>query len=102
MLYVFCWVSHSDQETIPRSGFGSSSSIARYSSRWPSGSRKYTAAAGIQPMTLGSVVSAPKNESGVTPREHKRSQALKTSFSEAVKATCSESPIGADPSDQRT
>ena len=31
---------HWDQETIPRSGWAGSSSIARYSSRWPSGSRR--------------------------------------------------------------
>jgi S-adenosylmethionine:tRNA ribosyltransferase-isomerase len=52
-------------------------------------------------MTLGSVVSVPKKEGGVTPRELRRSQASKTSFSEVPKATCSESPIWAEPSDQR-
>jgi CPA2 family monovalent cation:H+ antiporter-2 len=38
--YDLRWASQSDQGTIPRSGLGSSSSIVRYSSRWPSGSRK--------------------------------------------------------------
>ena len=68
---------------------------------WPSGSRKYTAAAGIQPMTLGSVVSVPKNERGATPNERRRSQACRTSATDAVKAMCSDRPSGADPSDQR-
>src|SRR5262249_1504623 len=62
---------HCDQETMPRSGRAGSSSIARYSRRWPSGSRKYTAAAGIQPMTLGSAVSIAWKESGVTPSERR-------------------------------
>ena len=34
----------------------------------PSGSRKYTAAAGIHPMTLGSSAGSPKNDNGWTPR----------------------------------
>src|SRR5262249_41278539 len=93
-------VVHSDQETIPRSGRAGSSSIAGYSSGWPSGSRKYPAAAGIQPITLGSAVSIAWNESGVTPSERRRSHAPRTSSSEALNATCSESPTGAEPSDQ--
>ena len=92
---------HCDQGRIPASGRGGSSSIARYSRRCPSGSRKYTAAAGIQPMTLGSVVSAAKNESGVTPRARRRSHAPSTSSSDALKATCNDNAMGADPSDQR-
>ena len=90
-----------DQGRIPASTRGGSSSIVRYSRRCPSGSRKYTAAAGIQPMTLGSVVSAAKNESGVTPRVRRRSHAPSTSSSEALKATCNDNAMGADPSDQR-
>ena len=96
-----CLRSTATRARSRRSGRGGSSSIARYSSRCPSGSRKYTAAAGIQPITLGSVVSAAKNESGVTPRARRRSHAPSTSSSDALKATCNDSPMGADPSDQR-
>ena len=45
-------------------------------------------------MTLGSVVSAAKNESGVTPRVRRRSHAPSTSSSEALKATCNDNPTG--------
>src|SRR5262249_2969169 len=92
---------HCDHGTIPRSGSAGSSSIAKYSSRWPSGSRKYTAAAGRQPSTLGSVVSAAWNDSGVTPCARRRSHASSTPSSWVLKATCSASPIGEEPIDQR-
>jgi hypothetical protein len=38
---------------IPSAGRGSCGSIARYSRRWPSGSRKNTDAAGIHAKTIG-------------------------------------------------
>src|SRR6266567_542940 len=66
--------AHCDQGRTPQSGLGGESSIARYSSRWPSGSRKYTAAAGIQPITVGSLVSVAWKESGVTPADRRRLQ----------------------------
>src|SRR5262249_39619339 len=74
-----------DHGPIPRSGSAGSSSIAKYASRWPSGSRKYTAAAGIQPITLGSVVSAAWNDSGVTPCARRRSHASSTPSSWVLK-----------------
>ena len=66
-------LAHCDHGRTPTSGAGEASSIARYSRRLPSGSRKYTAAAGIQPMTLGSSVSA--REEGER-RHADRSQAI--------------------------
>ena len=68
----------------------------------PVGSRKYTAAAGIQPMTLGSVVSVAEERER---RDAQRAQAVARAEDVAratrLNATCSESPIGAEPSDQR-
>ena len=92
---------HCDQDTMPalRVAAGASS-IARYSSGCPSGSRKYTAAAGIQPITLGSSAPSPKNDSGVTPARAAGRGRARTSSSES-KATWSDIPIGAEPSDHR-
>src|SRR3712207_282861 len=50
------FANHSEYGTTPASGFASYGSMARYSSRWPSGSWKNTDAAGIHPITEGSHV----------------------------------------------
>ena len=57
------------------------------------------AAAGIQPMTLGSIVSTPKNERGVIPLAFSRFGACKRLFMVTSNATCRVRPSGIVPSD---
>ena len=54
------------------------------------------AAAGIQPMTLGSIVSTPKNERGVIPLAFSHFGACKRSFMVTSNATCRVRPSGID------
>lgn len=93
--YDLVWSSHSDQGMIPKSGLGSLSSNAIYSSIWPSGSRKKTEAAGIQQITLGSVVSTPKKESGLIPCVFRRFVAFKRSSKTTSNAKCRVTGLGA-------
>ena len=65
----------------------------------PSGSSKYTAAAGIHPMTLGSSAGSPKNDSGWIPCARRRPGAASTSSRDIANAMCSRMPIGAEPID---
>src|SRR5262249_53739172 len=58
---------HSDHDTCPNSGRGASSSMQMNSNEWPSGSSKYTLAAGIQESTIGSSVGLPSPVRGVSP-----------------------------------
>ena len=65
---------------------------------WPSGSRKYTDAAGIQPMTLGSVAGSPKKESGWTPmRRQRRGAACRTSSRSRRRRGAASCPAGRSP-----
>src|SRR6478736_5270757 len=60
--------------------------MARYSSKLPSGSRKYAATAGIQAMTTGSSAGAPSKSSGVMPAAFSARGAARTRLTVALKA----------------
>src|SRR5262249_48565582 len=92
---------HSDHDTNPSSGRGVSSSMQINSNEWPSGSLKYTLAAGIQEITTGSSIGVPVPEHGVTPARRSAATDSNTCGSATSKAMCSRKRSGEVPMDHR-